>query len=97
LPSTFLWTPYIVASDSPPGILAPGKEYQAVWGPWDWGNYAVTVTAHPFHYNSLDRQLEVTRIWRRADPAGYQWLYAIIKNVGNDAANFWLTVGGVRP
>lgn len=95
--STFLWSPYIVASDAPPGILDPGKEWTSAWGPWDWENYAITVTAHPFHYDNLDRQLEVTRVWRRAKPSGEEWLYATVKNVGNDAANFWWTLGGVRP
>jgi hypothetical protein len=56
-------------------------------GPWDWGGHAITVTAHPFSSQSLDRKLEATHVWRRAKPSGEQWLYATVKNVGNDPAN----------
>jgi len=41
--------------------------------------------------------MEVTRVWSHATPTGDRFIDCIVRNVGPDAANYAVWVGGVAP
>jgi len=76
---------------------APGTEWHWWFGPWPWYADAVAVTAHPIALEGADRMMEVTRVWSHATPTGDRFIECIVRNVGPDAANYAVWVGGVAP
>jgi hypothetical protein len=92
----FLYGPYEILGE-PPGILAPGAFQHLHWGPLNWGDHTVTVSAHASNSPPLmDRRVEVTRVWTQAKASGEQWLYATVTNVGNNPTNFWADLGVIK-
>ncbi len=91
----FLYGPY--AHVTATGALPPGTEWHWWFGPWPWYADAVAVTAHPIALEGADRMMEVTRVWSHATPTGDRFIECIVRNVGPDAANYAVWVGGVAP
>ncbi len=90
---TFLYGPYMVSAEG--GALAPGAEAVGHWGPWEWEQRAITVTATPVSSTGIDTVLTVVRTSLEVKPDGSRFLYARVKNIGPDPVNFGWYVGGV--
>ena len=66
----------------------PGDEHRWTFGPWNWRQKAVVLTAQPFDLSTADRTLAVTDLRVRtvpAQPAADHYVEATIRNVGRDA------------
>src|SRR5215211_6210978 len=63
----------------------PGAEHTWSWGPWDWSQKGIVVTAQPFTLSTAYRALSVTDVRVRtvpAQPAADMYVQATIRNVG---------------
>ncbi len=94
--TVFHYGPYASVS-APPGSLPPGAEHNWSFGPWPWYGYAVIITAHPLFLAGLDRKLAVTSISSGVSPSGDRYVHCTVRNVGRDAANYAVWLGGVAP
>ncbi len=77
--------------------MPPGTEHIWLFGPWPWYADVVAITAHPLALAGADRTLAVTSISARVTPAGDRFIYCSIRNVGQDAVNYAVWLGGVAP
>jgi hypothetical protein len=81
--------------------LLPGKVEHWAFGPYDWDNAVVMVTAHPMGSGSIgDRRLAVTGIEIRKVRTGAglsQYVHCDVRNVGDVQTNFNVWIGAIRP
>jgi hypothetical protein len=91
----FHYGPYAVVSAT--GALRPGAEDTWVFGPWPWYAFVVEVTAHPIALLGDDRHLQVTRISSEANANGDRLIWATVKNIGPNPANYAWWLGGIQP
>jgi hypothetical protein len=90
----FHFGPYTFASA---GGMPPGAEHSWTFGPWPWYANAVTVTAHPLALAGANRSMSVTSVKVRANANGERFVDCTVRNIGPDAANYAVWLGGIQP
>jgi hypothetical protein len=74
----------------------PGQEHTWWFGPFDWRQKAVVITAHPFDATGSNRRLSVTYIDSQTTPDRY--INCRIRNIGPDPIYiYYIYVGGTAP
>ena len=81
--------------------LKPNQSTGWWFGPYQWDNAVVSITAHPLGYRVIgDHRVEVTDIWVQklstgAGDSGF--VHCTIRNIGNSEDNYEIWVGAIRP
>jgi hypothetical protein len=82
--------------------LAPGQNFLVAWGPSNFFQRVITVTAHPFFpvddLPPADRRLTVPYVHIHSPRKGGYYVHAAIRNVGLDIVDyFYVSMSGVLP
>jgi hypothetical protein len=74
---------------APGGFLAPGQSYEFWWGPWDFQDEAVVVTAHPVQYGRYqDAMFEVSNVRSKVEyESDNRFILATVTNVFGSRAD----------
>jgi len=81
--------------------LLPGESVRWSFGPFAWDGSALMISAHPLGHNAIgNRAFTVTdiHIENTATGAGEaQLVHCTVRNVGRDASNYVIWIGGIKP
>jgi hypothetical protein len=95
---TFHFGPYVFSSFEG---LAPGASTSWSFGPFDWDACAIAVTAYPGAHRLIgDRAVAVSDIQVQIVATGAgdtELLNCTVRNVGRDATNYSIWIGGTKP
>jgi hypothetical protein len=75
--------------------LAPGAEANYWWGPWDWSEKAIVVSASPVTKTGGEWAVTVTRVSQEVKADGSGYLYARVKNLGSGPVDFTFCLSAV--
>ena len=95
---TFHFGPYFFASFEG---LAPGASHFWTFGPFAWDDSAIAITAYPLGHRVIgDRAVAVSDVQVQITATGAgdtELLHCIVRNVGRDATNYVVWIGGTKP
>lgn len=84
-----------------PEGFQPGDERGTAFGPWTWFGKAAVWTVQPFSLSTSTRTLEITHVRGRTapgEPAGREYVYVYVRNLGPDPVVIWyLFLGVIAP
>ena len=81
--------------------LKPGHAVRWMFGPYQWDNAVVSITAHPLGYRVIgDHRVAVTdiEVQKLSTGAGEsQFVHCTIRNIGSSEDNYAIWLGVIRP